>query len=112
MAIYITINFLQICHSVTITGVKIILSEFKQEQRKYVKSSQERRVELFLQSLELGLPYPFTRKRVNHLPPPPLGFQGKGHTRLREMRWVVPIRTGGQTLWYSRYTVYVHCGQE
>ncbi len=28
---------------------------------------------------------------------------GGGHTRLRERGWGVPIRTRGQTLWYSRY---------
>ncbi len=28
---------------------------------------------------------------------------GGGHTRLREMRWGVPIPTRGQTLWYAWY---------
>jgi hypothetical protein len=37
--------------------------------------------------------------------PPPLLVPGGGHTRLRERGWGVPIRTRGQTLWYSRYTV-------
>jgi hypothetical protein len=33
---------------------------------------------------------------------PPLLRVG-GHTRSREMGWKDPIRTRGQTLWYSRY---------
>ncbi len=34
--------------------------------------------------------------------------RGEGHTRLRERGWGgVPIRTMGQTLWYSRYKPYV-----
>ncbi len=39
----------------------------------------------------------------------PPGFRGGGgHTRLRKLRergWVDPIRTRGQTLWYSRYSI-------
>jgi hypothetical protein len=37
--------------------------------------------------------------------PPPLGSRGGGHTRLRERGWGEPIRTKGQTLWYSRYNI-------
>ncbi len=37
---------------------------------------------LFLQSSELGLPQPLTRRRV--CPPPPLWHRGKEHTRWRE----------------------------
>jgi hypothetical protein len=52
----------------------------------------------------------FFSSRPNWDPPPPhpeasvspLRFRG-GHTRLRESGWGVPIRTRGQTLWYSRY---------
>jgi hypothetical protein len=36
--------------------------------------------------------------------PPPLWFWG-GHTRLRERGQEEPIRTKGQTLWYSRYSI-------
>jgi hypothetical protein len=42
--------------------------------------------EAFLQSLELGLPHPFTRRRVC---PPPFG-PGGGHTRLRLKGWGSP----------------------
>jgi hypothetical protein len=46
---------------------------------------------LFLQSSELWFPQSLTRR-------------GRGHTRLREREWGgVPIRTSGQTLWYSWY---------
>jgi hypothetical protein len=38
---------------------------------------------LFLQSSELGLPQPLTRRRV--CPPPQ--FWGEGHTRWRERSW-------------------------
>jgi hypothetical protein len=42
---------------------------------------------LFLQSSELGLPQPLTRRRV--CPPPPR-FWGEGHTRWRERGWESP----------------------
>ncbi len=38
----------------------------------------------FLQSSELGLPQPLTHWQVFPIPPPPLWFQGEGHTRWRE----------------------------
>jgi hypothetical protein len=38
----------------------------------------------FLQSSELGLPHPLTRRRVCTLPPSYFGSWGGGHTRLRE----------------------------
>jgi hypothetical protein len=40
--------------------------------------------------------------------PSPL-VPGEGHTRFREMG--VPFRTRGQTLWYSRYSIYVLSSQ-
>ncbi len=43
---------------------------------------------------------PLNRRRVY---PPPLVGGGGGHTHLRERGRGVPIRTRGQTLWYSRY---------
>ncbi len=42
---------------------------------------------LFLQSSELGLPHPTTRRRA--CPPPPLN-RGEGHTRWREKGWESP----------------------
>ncbi len=47
------------------------------------------------------IPHPHTRSRVC----PPFGSEGRYtvHTRLRERGRGVPIRTWGQTLWYSRY---------
>jgi hypothetical protein len=36
--------------------------------------------------------------------PPPLCLGG-GHTLLREREWADPIRTRGQTLWYSRFSI-------
>jgi hypothetical protein len=44
--------------------------------------------ELFLQSSELGLPHPLSRRRV--CPPPTLWSGGGGHTRLRERGWGSP----------------------
>jgi hypothetical protein len=41
---------------------------------------------------------------VNWPAPPPFG-SGGGHTRLRERAWADPIRTRGQTLCYSRYSI-------
>jgi hypothetical protein len=56
---------------------------------------------LFLQSSELGPPQSLTLRRVC---PPPFGSAGGTHPLTGE-GWVlgVPIRTRGQTLWYSRY---------
>jgi len=51
-------------------------------------------------SVPIGFPRPLIRKRV--LPPPP-GSQGWGQTRLWERGWGEPIRTKGQTSWYSSY---------
>jgi hypothetical protein len=67
----------------------------------YPQSRQSSR--LFLQPSELGTPQPLTPFECV---PPPLWLQG-GHTRLRE-RGGVPIRTRGQTLWYSRY-IFILC---
>jgi hypothetical protein len=60
---------------------------------------------LILQSSDLGPPPPTPLPAGECVPsPPPLGFRGEGHTRLRERVGLgVPIRTRGQTLWYSRY---------
>ncbi len=33
---------------------------------------------------------------------------GGGHIRLRERGWADPIRTKGQTLWYSRYSIILN----
>jgi hypothetical protein len=49
---------------------------------------------LFLQSSELGLHQPLTRRRV--CPPPPnLWYRGEGHTRWRERGWESPNSDGG-----------------
>ena len=65
---------------------------------------------LLLQSSELRLPHPLTRRRVCS---PLLWFGGGGihitHS-LGERGWGVPIQTRGQTLWYSRYLpIYALC---
>ncbi len=49
-----------------------------------------------------------THSHAGEYVPPPFSFRG-GHTRLPERGWGVPIPTMGQTLWYSRYTVYELC---
>ncbi len=36
--------------------------------------------------------------------PPPFGFKGKRHTRLRRRGWGGPNSDEGKTLWYSLYT--------
>jgi hypothetical protein len=61
--------------------------------------SDHQSAKLFLQSSELELPHPLSRRRV--CPPPhPLVQGGKGHTRWRER---VPIPTRGHSLWCSVY---------
>ncbi len=68
-------------------------------QRVIVQSRQS--AKLFLQSSELGLPHPLTRRRVC----PPLWTGGGGvHTHAcGRGSGGVPIPTRGPTLWYSRY---------
>jgi hypothetical protein len=53
---------------------------------------------------------PLTHRLVCY---PLLSFRGAGEvdTLFRETGWGSPIPTRGQTLWYSRYTVYVLCAQ-
>ncbi len=63
---------------------------------------------IFLRSSELG---PLIPSPASECVPLPLWFRG-GHTRLREKGWGVPIRTRGQTLWYSRFFVYVLCTEQ
>ncbi len=58
---------------------------------------------LSLQSCELGLPAPSPASEC--CPPPPLWFRGERHTRFRKKGPGEPIRTKGQTLWYSRYSI-------
>jgi hypothetical protein len=60
------------------------------------------RLEAFLQSPELGLPNPFTRRLV--CPPPPFGSGGGGGGRAHSLAGEgVPIPTRGHRLWYSIY---------
>jgi hypothetical protein len=54
---------------------------------------------LFLQSSELGLAQPLTRRRV--CPPPPPGSGGSGTLAGERGVGRVPIPTRGHTLWYS-----------
>ncbi len=56
----------------------------------------------FLQSSELGLPYPLTRRRVCTSPPTPFGSGGDTLTRGKGGGRVT-IQTRGQKLWYSKY---------
>jgi hypothetical protein len=53
----------------------------------YSSPQSRQSAKLFIQSSELGLPQPLTRRRVCPLPPV-LG--GEGHTRLRERCWGSP----------------------
>jgi hypothetical protein len=55
---------------------------------------------LLLQSSELGLPQPPTRRLVCPLPPV---SRGEGNTRWRERGWESPNSDEGHTLWYSLY---------
>ncbi len=55
---------------------------------------------LFLQSSELGLPHPLTRRR-ECLTPLWLGGGGGIPTRWGERGWGIPIPTRGQTLYFS-----------
>ncbi len=67
------------------------------------------RARLFRQSSVFGLPHP---SPVGECVPPPLVGGGGGvHTRLGERGWggEVPIPTSGQSLLYSRYTIYLLC---
>jgi hypothetical protein len=76
-------------------------------QRNSSKNQPQTRqsVKLYLQSSELGLPQPVTRRRVC---PPPRFW---GEDTLAGERGVgrVPIPARGHTLWYSLY-IYVLCG--
>jgi hypothetical protein len=63
----------------------------------YTKSRQSA-MQAFSQVVRIGYPRPLIRKRV--LPPPPLVL-GEGHTHLWVRGRGEPIRTKGQTLWYS-----------
>jgi hypothetical protein len=61
---------------------------------------------LFLQSSELRLPHPLTRRRVCS---PLLWFRGI-HTHCGRGGGRVPIPARGQTLWYSRHLlIYALC---
>ncbi len=62
---------------------------------------REDRVSGFLSSRPNRLPPP---PQASVAPPPPFG-SGRGHTRLRERGRREQIRTRGQTLWLSRYSI-------
>ncbi len=57
-----------------------------QPSSKPIGSQSRKSAKLFLQSSELGLSHPFSRRRVC---PPPFG-RGEGYTRLRERGWESP----------------------
>jgi hypothetical protein len=59
---------------------------------------------LFLQSSELGLPQPLTRRRVC---PPPCGSGGRNTLAGKRGDGRIPIPTRGHTLWYSIYIYFV-----
>jgi hypothetical protein len=63
----------------------------------------------FLQSSELGLPQPLTRRRVCPPPPPPSPrFWGEGHIRWRERGWESPNSDEGTfTVVLFIYTYFV-----
>jgi hypothetical protein len=72
-----------------------------------VLSQSRQSAKLFLQSSELGLPQPLTRRRVRHPPPPVLGGGAPGGTLACEKgvgRFPVPTR--GQCL---THYIYVLC---
>jgi hypothetical protein len=58
---------------------------------------------LFLQSSELGIPHPSHARECVPPPPPSFGSGGRGTLACGRGGGRVPIRTKGQTLWYSRY---------
>ncbi len=66
----------------------------------YMQSRQS--AELFLQSLELGLPHPHDR-RGGECALPPLILWGRGALACGRGGGWVPISTRGHTLWYSMY---------
>ncbi len=64
-------------------------------------TSQSRQsAKLFLQSLELGLPQPLTRRRVR---PPTFGSRGRGTLAGERGGGRVPIPTREHIVWYSVY---------
>ncbi len=65
-----------------------------------VEAQSRQSTKLSLQSSELGLPHPLTRRRVCT---PHLIQGGEGRPSLAGEGVGVPIPTRGQTLWYSRY---------
>ncbi len=64
------------------------------------KTQSRQSAKLFLQSLELGLPQPPTRRRVC---PPVLGEGARSLARVGLGLGRVPIPTRGHTLWYCFY---------
>jgi hypothetical protein len=67
----------------------------------FVNPQSRQSARLFLQSSELGLPLPLTRRRVCPSP----GSGGRGTLAGERGVGRVPILTRGYTLWYS---VYLH----
>jgi hypothetical protein len=70
-------------------------------------TSQSRQsAKLFLQSSELGLPQPLTRRRVCPVCPP-FGSGGRGTLAGERGGGRVPIPTRENKLWYSMYSTYI-----
>ncbi len=73
-----------------------------------LQSQSKQSAKLFLQSSELGLPQPLTRRRVCPTLPSP-GFWGRASLAGERGVGRVPISTRGHTLWYSLYIVRTLC---
>ncbi len=63
--------------------IKMRYRIFLSEHNRQVRTQNRQSAKLFLQSSELGFPYPLTRRRVCT----PSSLVPGGHTRLRERRW-------------------------
>ncbi len=70
-----------------------------------LQSRQNSRLSLQSSEFRIGSPRLLTRKRVLSPPSPHSLVPGGMHSRFRERGRGEPIRTKGQTLWYSMYTV-------
>jgi hypothetical protein len=75
-------------------------------QNRGERAQRRQSAKLFLQSSDLGLPQPLTRRRLS--PPPPLWFRGKGHTSWRERGWESPNSDEGTfSVVLCKYTYFV-----
>jgi hypothetical protein len=100
-----TIHIYTICHQQQSKLAKKYISPKGQKRCECSAAQSRQSAKLFLQSSELGLSQPLTRRRVCPPPPPFTGSGGMGIIAGEGGVGRVSILTRGQTLWYSLYNV-------